>query len=214
MTDVTEGGTAPAAWYGDDTGRHEYRYWDGSHWTDQVSDRGVVTTDGAGTQVGPPTPVPAHSAGGADVYSIGDIRITADMMVTPNGSAPLKGSEWSTRVGTRAKEPRPAKGRRRDGPLGKPDVYDRNIGWEPKAGPSDPTSGGVRAEPRSRRRLGTASGRPPRRGLRPARGRATTCDSDTGNGVLSCREVARCTCLTWGYSAHFRSGGRQSVLRG
>jgi hypothetical protein len=108
MTDVTEGGTAPAAWYGDHTARHEYRYWDGSHWTNQVSDRGVVTTDRAGRQGGPPTPVSAGDAVGADVYSIGDIRITADTIVTPSGSAPLKESQWSTRVGTRTKEPRPA----------------------------------------------------------------------------------------------------------
>ncbi len=26
-------------------GRHEYRYWDGAVWTDQVSDAGAVTTD-------------------------------------------------------------------------------------------------------------------------------------------------------------------------
>lgn len=37
----------PPAWYTDPTGRHEYRYWDGSIWTDQVADQGVVTSDSA-----------------------------------------------------------------------------------------------------------------------------------------------------------------------
>jgi hypothetical protein len=37
---------APAAgWNPDPTGRHEYRYWDGSTWTDDVSDSGVTSVD-------------------------------------------------------------------------------------------------------------------------------------------------------------------------
>jgi hypothetical protein len=35
----------PAEWATDPTGRHEYRYWDGTAWTEHVSDRGVVGTD-------------------------------------------------------------------------------------------------------------------------------------------------------------------------
>lgn len=35
----------PPQWHPDPSGRHEYRLWDGSTWTDQVSDGGVVTTD-------------------------------------------------------------------------------------------------------------------------------------------------------------------------
>lgn len=36
----------PAAdWYPDPTGRHEYRYWDGSAWTDHVADAGEASTD-------------------------------------------------------------------------------------------------------------------------------------------------------------------------
>jgi Protein of unknown function (DUF2510) len=34
-----------AQWYPDPSGRHQYRYWDGSDWTSQVSDDGVVTQD-------------------------------------------------------------------------------------------------------------------------------------------------------------------------
>ena len=35
----------PAGWKPDPRGRHEYRYWDGSQWTDHVSDQGNVSTD-------------------------------------------------------------------------------------------------------------------------------------------------------------------------
>lgn len=34
-----------AGWNPDPTGRHEYRYWDGTTWTDDVSDNGVTTVD-------------------------------------------------------------------------------------------------------------------------------------------------------------------------
>jgi Uncharacterized conserved protein len=35
----------PANWYPDTTGRHELRYWDGTRWTEHVSDQGVTGTD-------------------------------------------------------------------------------------------------------------------------------------------------------------------------
>ena len=38
-------GVARADWYPDPTGRHEHRYWDGSHWTVHVADRGVASAD-------------------------------------------------------------------------------------------------------------------------------------------------------------------------
>ena len=37
--------THPANWYPDPMGRHEYRYWDGTVWTDHVSNSGVQSTD-------------------------------------------------------------------------------------------------------------------------------------------------------------------------
>ncbi|MEM1334097.1 MAG: phospholipid scramblase-related protein, partial [Actinomycetota bacterium] len=40
--------THPADWYPDPNGRHELRYWNGSQWTDHVSDRGTVSTDPVG----------------------------------------------------------------------------------------------------------------------------------------------------------------------
>lgn len=35
----------PPAWHPDPTGRHQYRYWDGSAWTDHVSDNGGTAVD-------------------------------------------------------------------------------------------------------------------------------------------------------------------------
>jgi hypothetical protein len=38
----------PAAWEPDPSGRHEYRYWDGTSWTDDVADQGVTSVDPVG----------------------------------------------------------------------------------------------------------------------------------------------------------------------
>jgi hypothetical protein len=40
--------TVPAQWYADPTGRHEYRYWDGSSWTSHVADAGQTASDPLG----------------------------------------------------------------------------------------------------------------------------------------------------------------------
>ena len=37
--------TVPAGWKADPTGRHQFRYWDGSHWTENVADAGAQTID-------------------------------------------------------------------------------------------------------------------------------------------------------------------------
>ena len=37
--------SSPAGWHHDSTGRHEYRYWDGTRWTDDVADSGVASRD-------------------------------------------------------------------------------------------------------------------------------------------------------------------------
>ncbi len=50
---MTDGSANPANWYPDPGGRHEYRYWDGSAWTDHVSNQGVTATDPLN---GPPPP--------------------------------------------------------------------------------------------------------------------------------------------------------------
>jgi Protein of unknown function (DUF2510) len=45
----------PAGWERDPSGRHEYRYWDGAAWTDDVADQGVTSVDPMGA--GDPTVV-------------------------------------------------------------------------------------------------------------------------------------------------------------
>jgi hypothetical protein len=35
----------PAAWHPDPTGRHQFRYWDGSTWTEHVANDGVTASD-------------------------------------------------------------------------------------------------------------------------------------------------------------------------
>jgi hypothetical protein len=37
--------TTPASWIADPTGRHQLRYWNGSEWTNAVSNGGVQSTD-------------------------------------------------------------------------------------------------------------------------------------------------------------------------
>lgn len=52
--------TEPAGWYADPTGRHTYRYWDGTAWSNQVSDGGTTGVDPTGldanTASTPPAP--------------------------------------------------------------------------------------------------------------------------------------------------------------
>lgn len=35
----------PASWFPDPAGRHQLRYWDGTRWTEHVSDHGTTTSD-------------------------------------------------------------------------------------------------------------------------------------------------------------------------
>ena len=48
--------TAPAAWYPDPLGRHAFRYWDGSSWTNHASTAGAVIDDPLGTGSGAAAP--------------------------------------------------------------------------------------------------------------------------------------------------------------
>ena len=56
--------TPASGWQRDPTARHEYRYWDGSRWTDDVSDRGVTSTDPMPPTPGAMSPTPAPGAMG------------------------------------------------------------------------------------------------------------------------------------------------------
>jgi Protein of unknown function (DUF2510) len=73
----------PPGWNPDPTGRHEYRYWDGGSWTDDVSDNGVTSVDPV---AGAPTAVTATTQqyssqpggfppqpGGYDPYGTGQV---------------------------------------------------------------------------------------------------------------------------------------------
>ena len=44
-TSTSTSPSVPADWYKDPSGRFEYRYWDGSKWTDNVSRAGVAYKD-------------------------------------------------------------------------------------------------------------------------------------------------------------------------
>jgi hypothetical protein len=57
MSDPSRPGSGPAGWQPDPSGRHEYRYWDGSAFTDNVSDKGATSVDPY-TPAGPPSSVP------------------------------------------------------------------------------------------------------------------------------------------------------------
>ena len=43
-----------ASWLADPTGAHELRYWDGSSWTEHVSDQGTTGQDPLITELPPP----------------------------------------------------------------------------------------------------------------------------------------------------------------
>ena len=42
---ATGASPSPGAWHPDPSGRHELRWWDGTRWTEHVSDRGATSTD-------------------------------------------------------------------------------------------------------------------------------------------------------------------------
>jgi hypothetical protein len=54
--------TDEPGWYPDAAGRYELRYWDGGAWTDNVSNKGVASTDLVG---GKPLPSPSQAAANA-----------------------------------------------------------------------------------------------------------------------------------------------------
>jgi uncharacterized RDD family membrane protein YckC len=52
----------PARWAPDPLGRHHYRYWDGTQWTEHVADNGVVSTDPPVADAAPTPEVPTPAA--------------------------------------------------------------------------------------------------------------------------------------------------------
>jgi uncharacterized RDD family membrane protein YckC len=81
-------------WHPDPTGRHQYRWWDGQQWTDQVADHGVMGVD----PVLSAAPVGAASAGAASAAaSTPPASVAAPAYVavpTPYvGTGPVVGAE-------------------------------------------------------------------------------------------------------------------------
>jgi hypothetical protein len=66
------------SWKPDPTGKHDHRYWDGSQWTDNISDAGVAGTD----------PYEAGAAADADA-TVADASTVADAPASPEPPAPL-----------------------------------------------------------------------------------------------------------------------------
>jgi hypothetical protein len=95
MTDATAG------WKSDPTGRHDHRYWDGSAWTEHVSDAGVAATDpydGAPEPAAPPVPTPsatepALEAPAAVVDSPAPTEPTSTSWMTKESTE--EGTEWA-----------------------------------------------------------------------------------------------------------------------
>jgi uncharacterized protein YxjI len=71
------------AWHPDPTGRHELRYWDGSAWTDHVSDQGITGSDPVATA---PAPGPTSGMDSLDAgLTIGDESRKVDEQLTAGG---------------------------------------------------------------------------------------------------------------------------------
>jgi hypothetical protein len=82
---TSEGFGSPPNWHPDPSGRHQLRYWDGSNWTDHVSDGGVTVTD-------PLTAPDGAQAGWAGQSQYGPIPGTPWMAASPQPVAhSLKG---------------------------------------------------------------------------------------------------------------------------
>lgn len=78
--------TSPANWHPDPTGRHQLRYWNGSAWTDHVSDGGTQSLD----PLGPPAPSSNQSDIGDSIdsafsFGTGPSAEAVDQMVHGSG---------------------------------------------------------------------------------------------------------------------------------
>lgn len=74
-------GDVSADWYGDPTGRHQHRYWDGTGWTENVADDGQTSIDALETEPDVHGDAPQHaivlmldeSSGGSTQYILTDV---------------------------------------------------------------------------------------------------------------------------------------------
>ena len=71
-----------ASWHPDPSGTHQYRWWDGTAWTDQVSDAGVTSSDPLAVPAPPPAaaaappPPPAAPAFGGGYAAVDPMSTT------------------------------------------------------------------------------------------------------------------------------------------
>lgn len=115
--------SSPAGWQSDPRGRHEYRYWDGTQWTDHVANQGVASTDpvDASDQTAlQPTPHTGSVAGvpetGASTPATGATQVAGSPTSRPATYEPAAGAGatpggymgGSARPGPAAQRPQPA----------------------------------------------------------------------------------------------------------
>jgi uncharacterized protein YxjI len=84
--------STPANWHPDPTGRHQLRYWDGSVWTDHVSDNGVAGVD----PVAAGGPASTVSATGTENVVL---RVTPDKIQQQVSGTGLRGAGITQPVG-------------------------------------------------------------------------------------------------------------------
>jgi Protein of unknown function (DUF2510) len=101
----------PAGWERDPSGRHEYRYWDGASWSDDVADQGVTSVDPMGaddpTAVVDPTRPYAAVPGGVPGDAAGPPQDGYDQPTYgggphPGGPPPTSGPSLGLVVGLAA----------------------------------------------------------------------------------------------------------------
>lgn len=100
-------------WYPDPSDRSglDERYWNGSEWTDltRLAEGGAL---GPGQPTEPDArgePSAEHRVGAHEVLvTIGEVSCTATSVMTPNGSFPIRGTEWIIHDGTRMSRHIPA----------------------------------------------------------------------------------------------------------
>jgi Protein of unknown function (DUF2510) len=87
-------------WHPDPTTRHQYRYWDGARWTDDVADGGVASTDPLGDPPlmasDPTAPAEATYAPGADTTQQADATRQYPGVQQADPSAPYYGDYYGS----------------------------------------------------------------------------------------------------------------------
>ncbi|MGH9229768.1 MAG: DUF2510 domain-containing protein [Acidimicrobiales bacterium] len=93
---------APApGWLPDPTRRHQYRYWDGTRWSDDVADGGVASTDALGEPppaASDPNPMagPTHPPGADPTQQVDATRQYPGAGQQPTTSTPYHGDDYGS----------------------------------------------------------------------------------------------------------------------